>query len=141
MTAAFVVIFPLVGGIPFTFSLVAIPVLYVYLCVPAALTGLTTAILMLSCKRTFRPGTLKSALLASLIGSVYMAILLAIFRFPGVIATFFAPRHAATGGELIMRGAIQAMIVVSLAFLVLAGGATSLAVRGKRIESLLDEQS
>ena len=139
MTAAFVVVFPLVGGMPFTMTIIAIPFLYVYLCIPAALTGLTTALLILGYKRRFRPGTFKTACLGSLVGSVYMAIILLIFHFPGGIAAFFSPLHSAKGGELVMRVAIQAMIATSIAFMILAGGVTSLVVAGKGIESLLDD--
>jgi hypothetical protein len=139
-TATYVVVFPLVGGIPFTFTLIAIPGLYLYLFVPALLTGVTVSALMLIFKRVYKLGTIHTAFRCSVVGSIYMGFYLALFRFYGVFAAFFSPKHhAINSGEAIMQGAIQAMIIVSITFLFLAGGVTSLLIQGPKMESLLDD--
>ena len=138
MTAVFVVTFPLLAGIPFTFQIISIPFLYVFLFIPAALTGITASIIMLFFKNTFRLGSFYTAFLCSVLGSIYTGLPIFLF-FHKAIAILFSPSQAATSAEGIIDGLFQALIIISFTFIVAAGGITSLLIQGKKMDSLLGD--
>jgi hypothetical protein len=138
-TLIFVVFFPMAAGLPAMLSIVGIPIVYLFLAIPAALTGLTLALLMLTFKNTFKPGKLVTLGLGSLVGSLYLFAILVVFQLHRAAYGMLSPPHNNDPGTAIQHTMVGLMIIPFIVCFVLAGGACSALITGKRVEYLLSD--